>query len=58
MLSNFKILDAKNKKIKVVINKTTPRALAAPQLNWSSRMAVICIETIITFPPPRTAGVT
>ena len=33
-------------------------ALAAPQSNWFSSIAVICVATIITRPPPRTAGVT
>ena len=49
---------AANRITSVATSSTTPSALAAPQLNWFSRIAVICVDTITTRPPPSTAGVT
>ena len=56
--SSLSNLEAKIRIASVATNSTTPSALAAPQLNWSSRIAVICMDTRMTFPPPNTAGVT
>ena len=51
-------LEAKNKIAIVTTKSTTPKALAAPQLKYSSMLLEIFIAAIMTLPPPRTAGVT
>ena len=42
----------------VSTNSTTPSALAAPQFTNNSMFDTIFIDTMITLPPPSTAGVT
>ena len=40
------------------MSSTTPSALAAPQLKKISMSLAIRLETMMTLPPPSTAGVT
>ena len=42
----------------VTANSTTPSALAAPQSKYSAAFSKICIDTMVTLPPPSSAGVT